>query len=123
MDNTILTALNDIGSQQTKPTENKKIETYWLLDYLYTYPDAELMFKSIDMVLWVDSDAACLVNPGAKSRMARFYYLSIHPNKLAPGQKPPLNRAVHIICKIVPYVMASAAESEMDGFFIKRFFL
>ena len=78
MDGTILTSLNDIGSQQAQPTENTKIEADWLLDYLHTHPDAVLLFKSRDMVLWVDSDAAYLVKPNAKSRMAGFYYLSTH---------------------------------------------
>ena len=58
IDRTILTALNDIGSQQAKPTENKKIDTDWLLDYCHTYPDTVLLFRASDIVLYVDSDAA-----------------------------------------------------------------
>ena len=38
MDGTILTALNDIGSQQAKPTQNTKVEANWLLDYLHNPP-------------------------------------------------------------------------------------
>jgi len=117
VDGTIHTALNDIGTQQAKPTTNTKIEADWLLDYLYTHPDAQLKFNASDMILWVDSDAAYLVKPGAKSRMAGFYYLSTHPNKLA-GKKPPLNGAILIICKTIPHVMASAAEAEMAGLFM-----
>ena len=83
LDGTIHPALNDIGTQQAKPTTNTKIEADWLLDYLYTHPDAQLKFNASDMVLWVDSDAAYLVKPGAKSRMAGFYYLSSHPDKLS----------------------------------------
>ena len=44
MDGTILTSLNDIGSQQAKPTEDTKQEAEWLLDYLHTHPDAVLLF-------------------------------------------------------------------------------
>ena len=76
LDGTIHTALNDIGYQQAKPAANTKVEADWLLDYLCTHPDAQLKFVASDMVLWVDSDAAYLVKPGAKSRMAGFYYLS-----------------------------------------------
>ena len=94
MDGTILTALNDIGSQQEKRTTNKKVKANWLLYYLHTHPDAELMFKASDMVLLVDSDAAYLVKPGAKSCIAGFYYLSTHPNTLVPSQKPPLNGVI-----------------------------
>ena len=118
MDGTILTSLNDIGTQQAQPTQNKNAEADWLLDYLHTHPDAELLFKASDMVLWVDSDAAYLVKPGAKSRMAGFYYLSSHPDKLSSGAKPSLNGAIHIFCKTIPHVMASAAESEMAGLFM-----
>jgi len=82
MDGTILTSLNDIGSQQAKPTEDTNQEAAWLLDYLHTHPDAVLLFKASDMILYVDSDAAYLVKPNAKSRMAGFYYLSTHPEKL-----------------------------------------
>ena len=88
MHGTILTALNDIGSQQVKPTKNTNGEAGWLLDYLYIHPDAELLFKASDMILWVNSDAAYLVKPGAKSRMVDFYYLSSHPDKLSSGAKP-----------------------------------
>ena len=49
--------------------------------------------------------------------MAGFYYLSTHPEKLN-GKPPPLNGAIHIVCKTIPHVMASAAESEMAGLFM-----
>ena len=87
------------------------------MDYLHTHPDAVLLFKASDMILYVDSDAAYLVKPNAKSRMAGFYYLSTHPEKLN-GKPPPLNGAIHIVCKTIPHVMASAAESEMAGLFM-----
>ena len=51
MDGTILTSLNDIGSQQALPTKDTKVEADWLLDYLHTHPDAILLFKASDMVL------------------------------------------------------------------------
>ena len=117
VDGTLHPALNDIGTQQAKPTANTKIETDWLLDYLYTHPDAQLKFHASDMILWVDSDAAYLVKPGAKSRMAGFYYLSTHPDK-SSDKKPPLNGAILVICKTIPHVMTSAAEAEMAGIFM-----
>ena len=66
------------------------------MDYLHTHPDTVLLFKASHMLLWVDSDAAYLVKSNAKNRMARFYYLSTHPDKLN-GKTPPLNGAIHII--------------------------
>ena len=70
------------------------------------------------MVLWVDSDAAYLVKPGATSRMVGVYYFSTHPDKLMTGKKPPLNGVIHIVCKKIPHVMASITESEIAGLFM-----
>ena len=76
IDNTMLTALNEISTVQTKATEDKKIATNKLLDYAATYPDTKLRFYASDMILYVESDAAYLVQPNAKSRIAEFFYLS-----------------------------------------------
>lgn len=69
------------------------------------------------MILWVASNAACLVKPGAKSQMAGFYCLSTHPDKLL-GKTPLLNGTIHIIFKTIPDVMASALEAEMAGLYM-----
>ena len=47
-----------------------------LLDYLNTYSKAKIRFYASDMKLFVDSDAAYLVAPKAKSRISGYYYLS-----------------------------------------------
>ena len=72
----ILTASNDIGSQQAKPIENTKIEADWLLNDLHTHPNEILMLKASDMVLWVDSDASYLVKPNVKSVWLFFIILA-----------------------------------------------
>lgn len=76
MDGSILVALNDIRSQQAKPTKNEKIESDWFLDYVYTHPDVVLLFKASDMVLCVGSGAAYFVKPQAKSHMTGFIILA-----------------------------------------------
>ena len=43
------------------------------MDYLSTYPNAFRYYDS-DKILHVDSDAAYLVAPKARSRIAGFYY-------------------------------------------------
>ena len=68
--------------------------------------------------MWVDSDAAYLVKPGAKSRTDGFYYLSSHLDKLSYITTPPLNGAIHVICKTIPHAMTSAAELEMARLFM-----
>ena len=70
IDNTMLTALNEIGTEQAKATTTTNDKTNHLLDYCCTYTDSKIRYYASDMVLWVDSDAAYLVLPGAKSRIA-----------------------------------------------------
>ena len=116
VDNTILPALNEISATQSKPTllTNEKINM--LLDYLSTYPDAKIRFFASDMVLHIDSDAAYLVAPKARSRIAGYFYCS---DKYEKNTKPTprLNGPVHIECKTLKHVVASAAEAETGGLF------
>ncbi len=41
-----------------------------LMDYLHTHHNAKIRYKASDMQLYVDSDAAYLVAPKEKSRIA-----------------------------------------------------
>ena len=66
------------------------------------------------MVLHVDSDAAYLVAPGAKSRIAGFYYFKKAPNVDIRQQ---VNNPIHVECKYLRHVVTSAAESEVGGLF------
>ena len=66
IDHTILPALNNISASQAKPTITIKSQCHHLLDYCATYPDVVLCFQASDMVITIDSDAAYLVEPGAK---------------------------------------------------------
>ena len=117
IDNTIITALNEIASMQAKPTSKTIEKIKMLLDYLNTYPNAKIRFYASDMVLYVDSDAAYLITEKAKSRIAGYYYCSNSPkNKKSPN--PPLNGPIHIECKLLRHVVTSAAEAETAGLFI-----
>ena len=40
------------------------------MDYVHTYPNAYIRFYTSDIILHVDSDAAYLVAPKARSRIA-----------------------------------------------------
>ena len=82
-----------------------------LLEYLSTYPDAKVRYYASDMILHVDSDAAYLVAPKAKSRIAGFYYCSNNiPN-------PPLNGPIHVECRVLRHVVTSTAEAETAALF------
>ena len=69
------------------------------------------------MVLYVNSDAAYLVLPEAKSRIAGHFYLSDHPNKLAANQTPTPNAPFLTECRTLRHVVATAAEAETGGLF------
>ena len=76
IDNTIITALNEIALIQAKPTENTQQKIDMLLNYLHTYPNARIRFYASDMVLYVDSDAAYLIADKAKSRIGGYFFCS-----------------------------------------------
>ena len=73
IDNTIHPALNSLGTQQATPTEQTRNDANMLMDYLHTHPDAKLRYHKSEMQLHIDSDAAYLVVPKAKSRVSGYF--------------------------------------------------
>ena len=68
------------------------------------------------MILHLDSDAAYFGAPKSRSRVAGYFYCGQHYNKnVTPNTT--LNGPTHIECKILKYVVASAAEAEPAGLF------
>ncbi len=102
VDNTMLKALGSLASAQTKGTEQTAKALAQLLDYGASHPDAKIRFHKSNMILWVNSDASYLNEPGSKSTVGGYHYLSSHPpdpNK-APQQNdppPPLNAPVQVV--------------------------
>ena len=45
------------------------------MDYLHTYPNDYIRFYARDMILHIDSDAAYLVAPKSRSRIAGYFHL------------------------------------------------
>ena len=68
------------------------------------------------MILTIDSDAAYLVAPKARSRVAGYYHCSTMYIKNYPN-KTLHNGPIHIECKTLKRVVASAAEAETAGLF------
>ena len=110
----MLPALNEIGTTQAAPTQYTWDECEQLMDYAATYPHVIVRYYASDMILNIDSDAAYLVLPNAKSRIAGYFYLSSDPINVPP----PINAPVLVVCKALRHVVASAAESETAGVFI-----
>ena len=84
------------------------------MDYAATYPQVYVRFHASDMILAVDSDAAYLVMPNAKSRIAGYFQLNDHPDRI---QHPDINGAILVECKALRNVMSSVAETETAGVF------
>jgi hypothetical protein len=76
VDPCILVALNEIASEQATPTTTTINKTTMLMDYLHTYPDAVIRYYASDMILKTTTDAAYLVQPKARSRVAAFFRLA-----------------------------------------------
>ena len=109
----ILVALNEISTQQTHPTQKVMKKVKQLLDFVSTYPDATLRYYASNMILHVDSDAAYLVLPHAKSRVGGYFYLSsTPPTNINNIPKPMRNAPILIKCSTLKHVVASAAEAE-----------
>jgi hypothetical protein len=115
LDNTILMGLNAIANEQSNPTEMTKKRVIHLLDYLATHPHAIVRFYKSDMILNVHSDASYLSAPKSKSRAAGYYFLGSMPKD---GEPIPLNGAIHVLCTLLKFVAASAAEAELGALFL-----
>ena len=82
------------------------------MNYVNTYPDAYIRYYASDIVLHIDSDAAYLVAPKARSRVAGYFHLSDHLSKII---KPTLNGAIHVECTTLRHVVSSAEEAKTVG--------
>ena len=83
------------------------------MDYLHTHPNAVIRYHASNMILYIESDAAYLVLPQARSCVASIFYLSN-----ATAGRPLLNGAIQVICKTLQNVVSSAAEAETGSIFI-----
>ena len=114
VDNTILTALNAIATQQANATEATEEKIKQLLDYMATNRNATVRYRSSDMVLNIHSDASYLSETKARSRIAGYFFLGSLPQ----NDKPiPMNGAIHVQCGILKSVVTSAAEAELGALF------
>ena len=117
IDSTMLPALNDIGAQQASPTENTQKACKMLMDYASTFPNAVIRYIASDMCLSLDSDAAYLVQPQARSRYAGYFFLSNRSPPLPLKPQSKFNGPILVECKTLRGVVSSAAEAETGGVF------
>ena len=112
---TIPMALSEIAMQQAAPTENTKQQADQFLDYMWTHPDAKILYRASDMILNVHSDASYLSAPRAHSCTGGYFFLGSLP---VDGDPLKLNGAIHITCTILKLVAASAAKAELGALFL-----
>ena len=112
IDCTLLPALNALSTQQATPTTNTLKLCHRLLDYSATYPNVTLRYHANDMVLQIHSDAAYLVAPKARSRIAGHFSLG----STTPSSPTP-SGPILIECRTLRHVVASSAEAEIAGVF------
>ena len=111
IDNTTLHALNEIAIATTKGTEATLAAVEYYLNYMASNPSPKLQFRASDMILHVESDAAYLVCPKARSRAGGFHYLSNLDGTL-------MNSPIWVLAKVIKNVMASAAEAEVGSLYM-----
>ena len=98
-DDTILSALSTIASEQsngTKQTMEKK--TIQLLDFLATHPAAKVRFHALAIVLNIHSDASDPSEPQARSRLVGYFFLSKVAKK---GENIQMNGNMFVSCGIL----------------------
>ena len=114
---TMLPSLNNIYTQQSKPTANTIKKCNHLLDYASTNPNNAIRYHASDMILYVETNVAYLVLPKSRSRIAIHFYLgNIPPTNDTP--KPKLNSPILTICQTLKNAVASSAEAETEGIFL-----
>eukprot|EP00804_Cyclotella_cryptica_P019676 CCRYP_016442-RA/>CCRYP_016442-RA protein AED:0.39 eAED:0.39 QI:0/0/0/1/1/0.5/2/0/309 len=114
-DTTIPAALSELSQQQTNATENTLKRCEQFLDYMATHPDATIRYYASDMILNVHSDASYLSVPNAHSQAAGIFFLGSLPH---PNKPILLNGIIHVLCTILRFVAASAAEAELGALFL-----
>ncbi len=109
---TVLMALSTIASKQAKGTENTVLKTKQLLDYLAMHPNVTVRFHASDVMLNIHSDESYLSEANAHSRACGHFFMGWKPD---PTGSIKLNIAFFILCVILRFVIASAAEAELGA--------
>eukprot|EP00804_Cyclotella_cryptica_P017162 CCRYP_003374-RA/>CCRYP_003374-RA protein AED:0.43 eAED:0.43 QI:0/0/0/1/0/0/2/0/194 len=104
-----------LARQQSHATKNTLKRCQHFLDYMATHPNARIRYYASDMVLNGHSNASYLSVKDAKSRAAGIFFLGSLPKNNQPIK---LNSAIAVLCTILKFVAASAAEAELGALFL-----
>ena len=98
-------------STKSEGSEKILIAQHHFLDCCYWNPDEIKLYKVIDMILFVDSNASYLTAPGSKSRTGGFFYLGNTDASI-------INGSILYLTTIIKNVMASVAEAGIASLFL-----
>jgi hypothetical protein len=115
IDCTMLCAVNRIASRQATPTQDLLRDTYHLLYYAQTWPNATITFRPSNMKLRINSDASYNSETKARSRAAAYFDLT---SNNADNVNEPVNGNLLVTSKLIDCVVASAAEAEYAACFM-----
>jgi len=110
IDYTMLEAVNTIGRTQAAPTSDTLLEVDQLLHYAARFPNNKLVFKASEMILRCMYDASHMIPHG---KAGAIFYAS---NATDPPEV--VHNVFDVLCKVIPYVTASASESEYAAAFL-----
>ena len=104
-------ALNELCIAAKKVTQSTTRSLIHFLNYCASNPDAKTIYRKIDMLLTVDSDAAYPIVSKSRSREDRYFYLGNKDGKL-------FNGPIFILAQVIKSVMASESEAERGGLYM-----
>ena len=107
----LLHALNELNMASSKATEQTQKDLEHFLNYCATKPEAQIIYRTSDMQLEIDCDAAYLVASKARKIAVGYHYLGNYDGKL-------FNRPIYVLAKVIKDVMSSAAEAESESLFL-----
>ena len=112
VDPPILLAINEISSQQTKPTSMMEDKSKMLMGYAATHSSAKIRHHASETRLHVGSDVAYLVLPQTRSRGVENLYLRSSPtsSNIIPSHR--YKGPILTECITLKNIMSSAAEAE-----------
>ena len=111
VDPTMLSAVNKISTEQSKPTIATMAAVDRLLSYAERYPSATIVIRRSNMQLCVQSDASYLSERDARSRAGGILYFGLNTDGT-------INGAIDYISCVIPTVCSSVAEAEYAALFL-----
>ena len=111
VDNTLLSALSAIATQQATATKQTESAAQQLLDNCAAHPDATIQFHASEMILGVHSNASCLSEPQAHSGAGGHFFLGNHKDDQFH------NAPILILTTVICNVMSSVAKAELATLF------